>query len=115
LPPPSLLLLGLAGAVLALVGTFAGDRRADVHGNPAGKVVGPPIRVGNVPAGVAFAAGATWVTSIEERTVTLIDPRSGEVVGKPIGVGTDAANVAVGAGAVWAITAEGVREPTRCG
>lgn len=38
------------------------------------RVVGRPVRVGTSPAGIAIGAGAVWVTSSSDGTLTRIDP-----------------------------------------
>ena len=100
----ALALLAGVVAVLLLVGGdsdegSSAEQAADV--TPAGRVVGPPIKVGDSPSGIAVGAGAVWVANTGDETVTRIDPGRGEPVGRPIRVGEDPSAIAAGHGAVW--------------
>ncbi|MFE4719516.1 YncE family protein, partial [Streptomyces sp. NPDC056713] len=59
--------------------------------------VGPPIRVGKGPAGVAVDSvrGRAYVANSGSGTVSVIDTRTKTVVGSPIHVGKGPAGVAV--------------------
>ena len=52
------------------------------------------------PTEIAVGAGAVWITSSSNRTVSQLDPRSGHVV-QTIPVGGGPSAIAVGHGAVW--------------
>ena len=59
-----------------------------------------PIDVHTDPTELAVGAGAVWITSSANRTVSQLDPRSGRVV-QLIPVGGGASGIAVGDGGVW--------------
>jgi DNA-binding beta-propeller fold protein YncE/predicted Ser/Thr protein kinase len=63
--------------------------------------VSAPIAVGEGPLRLATGAGAVWVTSGRNGTLTRIDPGEQAVVGKPERLGAGISGVAVGAGSVW--------------
>jgi serine/threonine-protein kinase len=56
---------------------------------------------------VAVGAGAVWVTSEGDNTLTRIDARTAKVVGSPIAVGRAPSSVAVGPDAVWVANRDG--------
>ena len=58
------------------------------------------IRLPFIPAGIAAGAGAVWVTSLLDDSVSRIDPATGRIVAR-IRVGRGASAIAVGPGAVW--------------
>jgi DNA-binding beta-propeller fold protein YncE/predicted Ser/Thr protein kinase len=89
----SLLAAGI-GAVVVLLG---GD---DVSVSDPIEVAAPPLRI-------ATGAGAVWVTSATDGTLSRIDPGSREVVGRPHRIGKGIAGVAVGAGSVWVSSPRG--------
>ena len=64
-----------------------------------GQAMGSPVRVGRTPTAVAAGAGAVWVTSGRDGTVTRIDPATLDL--KTIDLGGAATDVAVGLGGVW--------------
>jgi streptogramin lyase len=64
-----------------------------------GQAMGSPVRVGRTPTAVAAGAGAVWVTSGRDHTVTRIDPATLDL--KTIELGGAATSVAVGLGGVW--------------
>jgi streptogramin lyase len=55
--------------------------------------------VGRAPTAIAAGAGAVWVTSERDGTLTRIDPSTSDV--ETIDVGGAATDVAVGRDAVW--------------
>ena len=56
-------------------------------------LVGPPIGVGNEPAGIFVGRKFVWVTNSKDDTVNRIDPSPAQLVGDaiPIGQATRAA------------------------
>jgi YVTN family beta-propeller protein len=69
---------------------------------PVSKRIVAVIPVGRGAGGVAFGAGAVWVTGFVDETVSRIDPRTNRVVAT-IRVGGSPRDVAVGAGSVWTV------------
>lgn len=63
--------------------------------------VSAPIPVGGGPLRLAAGAGAIWVASEADGTLTRIDPVSQRVRGPRMRLGPGLAGVAVGAGSVW--------------
>jgi DNA-binding beta-propeller fold protein YncE/predicted Ser/Thr protein kinase len=63
--------------------------------------VSAPIAVGEGPLRLATGAGAVWVTSGRDGTLTRIDPEEQAVVGKPERLTAGVSGVAVGGGSVW--------------
>ena len=64
----------------------------------AGTPIGPPIRVGGFPRGIASSGTAVWVANSDDNNVDRIV--NGQVI-KTIPVGRQPTGVAVGANAVW--------------
>ena len=63
--------------------------------------VGPPIRVGRRPVGIAFGEGAVWVADKGADAVTRIDPLTDSTKTIPVGAGAGPTAVAAGGGLVW--------------
>ncbi|HEU5142052.1 MAG TPA: protein kinase [Solirubrobacterales bacterium] len=63
--------------------------------------VSDPIKVGAPPLRIATGAGAVWVTSASDGTLSRIDPDSREVVGRALRLEQGISGVAVGDGSVW--------------
>ncbi len=68
--------------------------------DPATGRLAATIRLPVAPTDVAVGAGAVWVTSELDDTLSRIDPSTNEVTGT-IAAGKGASGVAVGAGSVW--------------
>jgi hypothetical protein len=64
--------------VLALAGGGGGE------GNPAGEVVGEPIRVGKRPLDAAFGGGAIWTANLDDNSVTRLDPATNKTTTIPV-------------------------------
>jgi streptogramin lyase len=62
--------------VLALAG---GGGEETAKGNPAGEVIGTPIKTGKNPVDMAFGGGAIWVANQDDASVSRIDPATGKV------------------------------------
>jgi peptide/nickel transport system substrate-binding protein len=69
-----------------------------------GGVVGEPIQAGNGLSGIAYGAGALWLTNAVEGTVWRVDPTSGKRT-KEIPVGPSLRGIAITDKAVW-VTSE---------
>lgn len=67
--------------------------------DPATLQVTGRVRVGRSPTAIATSAGAVWVTSERDGTLTRIDPQGFDV--RPIVLGGPATDVAVGFGSIW--------------
>jgi hypothetical protein len=80
---------------LAVIGlTTGGDD------NPkAGKISGPPIKVGKDPQDVAFTPGNAWVANLKDGTVTRIDTKTDKT--RSIKAEGAPSAVAAGAGSIW--------------
>ena len=52
---------------------------------------------------VIVGLGSVWVSSVDEDTVTRLDPSSGAVVGEPITVGDRPKEMAVAGGSIWVV------------
>ena len=68
--------------------------------DPASNRVVGSVQVGIRPAGVAVGAGATWVTNLDDRTLSRIDPVTRQVT-RNIPLQATPTGLAVGAGYVW--------------
>jgi hypothetical protein len=64
----------IAVAVLALAGGGGGGGDDKPEGNPAGEVMGGPIKVGKDPQDLAFGGGAIWTANLGDGTVSRVDP-----------------------------------------
>jgi streptogramin lyase len=64
--------------VLALAGG-GGSGSDEPAGNPAGTVVGQPIKTGKTPVDIAFGGGAVWTANQDDESVSRIDPATGKV------------------------------------
>lgn len=98
----------LAVAALALVGVVAvaavmlgGRSSTSAPAALSGTIVGPPIRPGDGPWGVAVGGGFLWVANGLDDTVVRIDPRSHRRVGRPVAVGDAPNALAFGDGSAW--------------
>ncbi len=91
-------------------GLAAGEGAAWLAGDPLGREVWRidprTLRVSGtlglrfVPKAIAAGAGAVWVTSLLDDTVSRIDPQTGRIV-STIRVGREPDAIATGEGAVW--------------
>jgi DNA-binding beta-propeller fold protein YncE len=63
--------------------------------------VSEPIEVGMPPLRIAVGAGAIWVTSAPDGTLSRIDPASREIAARPLRLGRGVSGVTTGAGAIW--------------
>jgi YVTN family beta-propeller protein len=110
---PALTTLALAGvaaiAALAFADRQPGPRLA-IAVNGAGALdaatgrVAASVDVGSAPSSIATGAGAVWVTSGAEGTVTRIDPSDAHVE-QTLVVGSSPAGVAFAGGAIWVANA----------
>ena len=91
--------LGLAAAAAALAAALVLLVLALSGGG--GLEASAPVAVGRPPLRLAASAGAIWVTSERDGTLTRLDPESGQPVGDPILLEPGIAGVAVGEGSVW--------------
>jgi streptogramin lyase len=98
-----LILAGIAAAVVViavvLVVALADGGGGGSSSNPAGTVVGEPIRVGKQPVDGAFGGGAVWIANNADGTVTRIDPATGGA--QSIKVGGAPSEVRFDNNAVW--------------
>ncbi len=66
-----------------------------------GPSVSAPIEVARPPLRLAVGAGAVWVSSATDGTLSRIDPEAVAVSGKPLRLDRGVSGVAFGAGSVW--------------
>jgi DNA-binding beta-propeller fold protein YncE len=85
--------VALVAGMVALVAFLLGDEGIEVS---------EPIPIGRAPLRVAASAGAVWVSSERDGTLTRLDPESGAAVGRPASVGAGVSGVAVGGRWLWA-------------
>jgi YVTN family beta-propeller protein len=101
-----LVLLVVAIAAVVLLAGNGSDAPRVVPANSVGVVDASTGRIlttipaGGRPTAVAAGEGAVWVTSLDGRTLTQIDPDRRAVV-EPVGVGATPSAVAAGEGAIW--------------
>jgi peptide/nickel transport system substrate-binding protein len=65
----------------------------------SGRIVAE-VPVGSAPAEIAVSPDAVWVTNVNEKLLTRVDPATNQVV-QTIQVGDGPTGIAVGGGAVW--------------
>jgi hypothetical protein len=97
-------LVAAAAVVLVLNRDGGGDTPAPTATatttvRPEATVPPGPFAVGEGPDGVAVGAGAVWVASSGEGTLTRVDPRSGDTVSVEVGENPD--SVVVAFDSVW--------------
>jgi DNA-binding SARP family transcriptional activator len=104
----ALLLAGGAVAAAALALSAGGAPRALAHVPPNSIAVIDPehdqlvaaVPLHTRPSGVAFAAGALWVTTADDRTLVEIDPKSHAVI-RSLGLVVPPVHLTAGGGSVW--------------
>jgi ABC-type branched-subunit amino acid transport system substrate-binding protein len=98
-----LLLAATVAAVIAAVGAGEDDTQLPARNGIAaldGGGVGSFTETGTPPSSLAVGEGGIWALSLEERTVTRIDPETKKVV-KRFRMRRTPTAIAAGAGAVW--------------
>jgi YVTN family beta-propeller protein len=100
-----LLVMAVAGSVVALMGGNSVDHRMATPNSVAvidpdtGRLLGD-IPAGTSPTSIATGGGAVWVTNAADQTVDRIEPETGSVR-QTVRVGDGPSGIAVGPGAVW--------------
>jgi serine/threonine-protein kinase len=108
---------GAAVAALVVVAVLALGGGGDDHTTGAGgdgataaagsdgsaepKTVGDPIRVAELPVGIATGGGWVGVASRSGAALTMIDQETGKTDGSPVGLPGEGEDVAIAAGAAW--------------
>ena len=97
----AVVVLGAAAVAVVVRGAGGDAGRANVVAaiDPSRAAVDKEIDVGERPNAVAFGAGAAWVASLRDRTISRIDPETRAV--RPFGLGFVPGAIAVGENSVW--------------
>ena len=66
-------------------------------------VLGPPVKVGDLPSDLAMLRGELWVLNFGDRSLSRVDPSAARLVGEPVGLPGEVGALAAGAGRLWAI------------
>jgi DNA-binding SARP family transcriptional activator/ABC-type branched-subunit amino acid transport system substrate-binding protein/DNA-binding beta-propeller fold protein YncE len=113
------LLAAAAAAVVVLSQSDGGGVSSVIEGSSvaavdpsSGRVVGV-YPVGASPAAISVGGGYVWALSVDDRTLSRIDPREKSV--RTIGVGAIPTDLVAGAGGVWVGIGERLRRTTFAG
>jgi DNA-binding beta-propeller fold protein YncE len=79
----------------------AGENTVSRISTASGKVLWPPIEVGEHPTGIAVGEGAVWVANSISKTITKIDPFHPYKSEPPIMVKRSTRSIAVAEGSLW--------------
>ncbi len=91
------LLLAVAGGILAVAGVFSGDDGSE----PAPPKAVATIAAGRGPDGLAVNGNTVWVANAEGDALTRLDARTNRAMGAPVPIGRNPDSVAVVDGSVW--------------
>ena len=108
--------LGVACLALGVV-LLTGDDESSSSANatqvrarpaePAGRIAGFPIRVGDAPSAITVGSKYVWAVNELSGTLVGIDPTRNEVVGSPIAIGGRPRFVALANGSLWVTSFDG--------